>query len=234
MVDSALEWAPMKDATRQIFEKSRAHLQKGEVGRAVHVLKDAIQLEPDNAQLWEEMFKLCMLASSPKSAIAAAFELRRIDGVSANYAYMHGVATLAAGQVQEAAVILEDARRRAPHVADIRRTLAQTYELLKQPERVRELLEGVVAERPDDPDAVNDYAVFLMKQGADGKARAVPHLRRVLVKHPDHFGAHLNLALALADADSDAARPHARRALESQDESIREQAQRLFRLLGGD
>lgn len=224
----------MKDATRQIFEKSREHLKKGEVGRAVHVLKEAIHLEPDNAQLWEEMFKLCMLAKSPKSAIAAAFELRRIDGVSANYAYMHGVATLAAGQPQEAVQILEDARRRAPHVADIRRALAQTYEILKQPERVRELLESVVAERPDEPDGVNDYAVFLMRQGEEGKARAVPHLRRVLDKHPDHFGAHLNLALALADADSDAARPHARRALESPDKGIRDQAQRLFRLLGGD
>lgn len=224
----------MKDATRQIFEKSRAHLQKGEVGRAVHVLKDAIRLEPDNTQLWEEMFKLCMVAGSPTSAIAAAFELRRIDGMSANYAYMHGVATLAAGQVREAAAILEDAQRRAPHVAEIRRALAQTYELLKQPERVRELLEGVVAERPDDPDAVNDYAVFLMKEGVEGKRRAVPHLRRVLEKHPDELGAHLNLALALADEDAEAARPHARRALESSDESIREQAQRLFRLLGGD
>lgn len=225
----------MKDATRQIFEKSREHLKKGEVGRAVHVLKDAIQLEPDNAQLWEEMFKLCMLASSPKSAIAAAFELRRIDGVSANYAYMHGIATLASGQPQEAAAILEDARRRAPHVPDIRRALAQTYEILKQPERVRELLEGVVAERPDDADAVNDYAVFLMKtQGPEGKRLAVPHLRRALDTHPDHPGVHLNLALALADEDSDAARPHARRALESPDAGIREQAQRLFRLLGGD
>jgi predicted Zn-dependent protease len=224
----------MKDTTRQLFEKSRAHLQKGEVGLAVHVLKEAIHEEPANVQLWEEMYKLCMLAGSPKSAVVAAFELRRIDGVSANYVYMHGVASLAAGQVKEAVSILEDARRRAPRAAEVRRALAQTYDILKQPERVRELLEEAVKEHPEDADVVNDYAVFLMKQGEAGKQQAEPLLRRVLRAHPDNLAAHLNLALALADRDADAARVHARRAIEARESSIREQALRLHRLLGGD
>ncbi|XXF78312.1 tetratricopeptide repeat protein [Myxococcaceae bacterium GXIMD 01537] len=224
----------MKAATRKLLDASRAHLQQGEVGLAVHVLKQAIELEPDERQLWEEMFSLCMLAGSARSAVVAAFELRRIDPVSANYAYMHGVATLAAGQVQEAVTILEDARRRAPRAAEARRALAQAYDLLQQPERVRALLEEVVAEHPEDADAVNDYAVFLMKAGEEGKRRAAPLLERVLAAHPDNLDAHLNLALALADSDPDAARPHARRALDSREPAVREQAQRLFKLLGGD
>jgi predicted Zn-dependent protease len=224
----------MKDTTRQLFEKSRTHLQKGEVGLAVHVLKEAIREEPANVGLWEELFKLCMLAGSPTSAVVAAFELRRLDGVSANYVYMHGVASLAAGQAKEARDILEDARRRAPQSREVLRALAQTYDVLKQPERVRGLLEEAVRAHPEDADVGNDYAVFLMKQGEEGKARAEPLLRRVLEVHSDNLAAHLNLALALADWDPDTARLHARRAIEAREAGIRDQALRLHRLLGGD
>jgi DNA-binding GntR family transcriptional regulator len=72
-----------------------------------------------------------------------------------------------------------------------------------------------------------------MGQGAEGKRRAEPLLRRVLKAHPSDLATHLNLALALAERDAAAARQHASRAVRSTEQEIREQAQRLLSLLGG-
>jgi predicted Zn-dependent protease len=221
----------MKESARRLFEQSRAHLQKGEVGKAVHILKQAIAEEPNDATLWSEMYRQCMLANSPTSAVTAARELRRISPNDANFIYMHGIATLTAGQAPEAASILEEALKRAPQSAQVRRTLAQVYEALKKPERAREILQEAVDRSPMDPVAVNDLAVLLMKQGEEGKRQAEPLLRRVLAAHPDDLATHLNLALTLADRDSEAALDHADRAKESEDVNIREQAQRLYQLL---
>jgi predicted Zn-dependent protease len=224
---------PMKDSYRHLYQKSRAHLEKGEVGLAIHALQEALQLEPDDTFIWEEIFKLCMLAGSTRNALVAAFELRRIDGNNPNYVYMHGIASLTDGQVEAAAEILEDALRRVPRALEVRRALAQSYEILDKPERMRELLEEGVEQSPTEPAVVNDLAVYLLQQGEEGKRRAEPLLRRVLKVHPGDEATHLNLALVLAERDAPAARQHAQRALRSQEESIREQAQQLLTMLGG-
>jgi len=218
----------MKADARRLLQQSRAHLEKGEVGRAVHVLKEAIGLEPDDASLWEEMYRLCMLAGSPRSALFASAELRRLAPRSADAAYRHGIAALADGQVEEALAVLRDALAWAPGSVEVRRALAQVYGVLGQTEPALALLEEAVALRPTDPDAVNDCAVLLCQQGEAGKRRAVPLLERVLAAHPECAPAHLNLALALADSDAAAARDHAQRALRSEEVDVREQARRLL------
>lgn len=221
----------MKESAKRLFEQSRAHLDKGEVGKAVHVLKQALAEEPNDVSLWAEMYRQCMLAKSPQSALAAARELRRLAPNEPNYIYMHGIAALTSGQAQEAAPILEEALKLAPQATQVRRTLAQVLEALKQPERARQVLQEGVDRNPTDPVAVNDLAVHLLKRGAEGKQQAEPLLRRVLEAHPEDLATHLNLALALADRDPEAALEHADRAKEAPELSIREQAQRLYQLL---
>ncbi|SEU22030.1 MULTISPECIES: tetratricopeptide repeat protein [Stigmatella] len=221
----------MKPSAKRLFAQSRAHLEKGEVGKAVHVLKQAIAEEPDDVSLWAEMYRQCMLAKSPQSALSAARELRRIAPTEPNYIYMHGIAALTSGQAQEAATLLEEALQRLPQATHVRRTLVQVLEALKKPERAREILQEAVDRAPTDPVAVNDLAVLLLKQGEQGKRDAEPLLRRVLSAHPDDLATHLNLALSLADRDAEAALEHADRAKESPELAIREQAQRLYQLL---
>ncbi len=221
----------MKAAARRLLEQSHAHLEKGEVGRAVHVLKEALGLEPEDVSLWEEMYRLCMLAGSPRSALFASAELRRLAPDRADFAYRHGIAALADGQVEEALSALGDALAGAPESVEVRRALAQVLGALGESERALTLLEEAVALRPTEPDAVNDLAVLLCQQGAEGKGRAVPLLRRVLAAHPECTPAHLNLALALVDTDGASARVHAQRAARSEDVDIAAQARRLLATL---
>ncbi|AKQ69933.1 TPR domain protein, putative component of TonB system [Myxococcus hansupus] len=221
----------MKAAARRLLQQSHAHLEKGEVGRAVHVLKEALGLEPEDLSLWEEMYRLCMLAGSPRSALFASAELRRLAPHSADFAYRHGIAALADGQVEEALAALGDALARAPDSVEVRRALAQVHGALGEPARALALLEEAVALRPTEPDPVNDCAVLLCQQGVEGKRRAVPLLQRVLTAHPQCTPAHLNLALALADTDVAAARAHAQQATRSDDVDVAAQARRLLATL---
>jgi predicted Zn-dependent protease len=222
----------MKDSYRHLYAKSQAHLEKGEVGLAVHTLQEALELEPDDTFLLEELFKLCMLAGSPSSALAVALELRRINEYSPHYLYLHGLAALTDGKVEEAALLLEDTLRCVPDSLEVRRALAQTYEVLDRHPRVRELLEAGVAQHPTEPSVVNDLALHLMQHEPDGKRRAEPLLRRVLEAHPEDEATHFNLALALLESNPAAARQHARHAARSEDEDLREQARRMLSQLG--
>lgn len=223
----------MREVYKELWEKSRAHLEKGELGMALGAVRDALELAPDDAMLWEELFKLSMLGGMVKNTLIAAFQLREIDGNNVNYIYMHGIASLVNGQVEEAAKILEHALDRAPGSLEIRRALAQAYEVLKQPDRVRMLLEEAVAQSPTHADAVNDLAVhYLGLPGGEGKPKAEIILRRLLDVYPDQPAANLNLAIALYPQDPEGARRHAAIAARSESADIRQQAERLIAKLG--
>ncbi len=221
----------VRAAYREQWERSRAHLEKGELGLAIEALREAIALQPRDTFLWEEVFKLCMLGGSTRNALVAAFKLRELDAHNANYVYMHGIASLVDGQLDEASTILEDALRRAPDSLEVRRALAQTYEALRRPEHALQLLEQALERYPTEPGLVNDLAVHYLGQ-PDGKPRAERILQRLLAKHPEDAAAHLNLALALLEKAPIEARAHAQRAIQADDASIREQAQKLLDMLG--
>lgn len=213
-----------------LLNAAREQAGRGDLGKAVQTLLEAIEREPDEAALHEEMFRYCMITGSTNSAINAAAELRRIDPNNGNYAYMHGLATLAAGQTQEAKRILEDALAKAPSSWEIRQGLAQVLRVLNEPARATQLLEEAVNQNPTQPGPVNDLAmVYLTEPG--GTEKAIRILRKVLDAQPDEPGANLSMALALKATDPKAARTHAERALKSDDDGIREHAKRLLRQL---
>lgn len=222
----------MKESYRHHVERSRAHLLKGEVGLAIEALREALADNMEDPFLWEEIYKLSMLGGHGHNALVSAFKLRELDGNNPNYVYMHGMASLIAGQIEEAAQILEDALRRVPGSAEVRRPLAQAYELLGNKARAVELLEEAVQLDPTEPGPANDLATHYLAEGAEGKAKAERLLRPVLRAHPEELSAHLNMALALAERDPATARGHARKALKATEEDVRGQAQRLLELLG--
>ena len=207
--------------------KAREQLLHGDVGLSAHTLVEAVALAPDEPSLYVDLIQVCLLAGSPKDALKAAFELRRIDPNSAKYAYLHAMASLAGGDVHAAKHILEEALRKAPDSWEARQSLAQVLRLQKDEPRARTLLEEAVALAPAEEGPVNDLAVLLLEQNA--AAPVVPLLEKLVKAKPGALGARLNLALALVQLGKKAdAKPHAQAAAKSPDKAVADQAVRLL------
>lgn len=214
-------------AWQELKKKAREQLLNGDIGLAAHTLVEAVTLAPDEPTLYIDLIQVCLLAGSPKDAVKAAFELRRIDPNNAEYAYVHAMASLGAGDVHAARHILEDVLRKAPDSWEARQSLAQVLKLQKDDARAQTLLEEAVELAPTEDGPVNDLALLLLEKNLG--LRAIRPLERLLSSKPDNLGARLNLALALVQSGRKSeARLHAEAAAKSADKSVAEQAARLL------
>lgn len=210
--------------------QSRAHTVRGELGLAIQVAQRALDKAPGMRVILEDLFKLYLAAGSAEGARRCALELRRNDVNNANYAYMHGLALAAGGQLSEAKDLFVETLKMAPHSWQARQALAQVLNALGDTAQARKLLEEAVAAAPTEPGPVKDYALLLMQDNAHAKARTL--LEKALAAHPQEAGLHLNLALACFKLDRAASVKHAKQAQALGDSAIQEQALRLLKQLG--
>jgi Flp pilus assembly protein TadD len=210
---------------------ARVLVQQGLVGQAQAALQKALQRAPQKAELHEEFIKLCLFANSPKAALNSVLELRRLEPKNPNGPYLHGLMLLISGKVEDARRTFREALELAPQSWEARLGLARAL-LMGEPKDLAQalkLLEEAVTLAPTEPGPVNELAVlYLARPETTPKAREL--LTRLLAAHPDEPGANLNMALALVKTDKAAAARHARKAQQSTDPAVREQAERLLKL----
>ncbi len=207
---------------------SRVLVKQGKIGRALVMLRLAIRRAPEEVSLYPEFIKLSLFAGAPKPAIQAALDWRARVPKDADAAYLHGLAVLLSGKLDEAERILRETFKLAPQSIEVRVALAKARRMAKDDEAARKLLEGAQKLDPTAPAPACDLAVLhLSKPGGGAKAREA--LGPALAAHPGDAALQLNMALAYA-ADNDAAhaREHARKAQGSPDKRIREQAEQLL------
>jgi Tfp pilus assembly protein PilF len=209
--------------------KSRALAAAGEIGRAVQALEQAVAQAPDQPALYEDAYRLCLVAGSGRGAVAAATELRRLQPDLPGHVYKLGMAHLLLGEVEKAKGFLEEALRRAPEAWEVKHALAQVLQVMKQHDRAEALLVEASAARPEEAGPANDLAVVYLSRKEHARARQV--LGPVLARDPKEPAANLNMALALASEDRARALLHARAALEAGDDEVRQQARRLVEQL---
>ncbi|MBE2248355.1 MAG: tetratricopeptide repeat protein [Myxococcus sp.] len=207
--------------------EAKAHLARGEIGKAAHLLIDAIDLAPEQVDLYRQLVQVALLAGGTDTAVKAATELRRLEPNNPEAGYLLAVASMAHGDFALAETTLDAAARQAPRSWQIRQAQAQVARALKKEGQARQALEEAVALAPSEPSVVNDYAVLLLE--LDEPARAKDVLAKALASHPDEAGLHLNLALAYGKLEDVAkAKLHAERAKTAGDADVREQAARLL------
>lgn len=217
----------MTRSWRGLEADANAALQKGEVGKAAHLLIDAIDLAPNETGLYKQLVQVALLAGGTETAVKAATELKRLEPHNAEASYLLAVAAMAHGDFGLAETTLDAAAKQAPRSWQIKQAQAQVARALKKEGRARQALEEAVALAPTEPPVVNDYAVLLLE--LDEAARAKDALTKALAAHPDDGGLHLNLALAFAKLkDVAKAKQHAEHAKTSGEADVREQAARLL------
>lgn len=217
---------------KELQADADAHLRKGEVGRAAHTLIAAIDLAPDQPQLYQQLVKVALLAGGTQTAVEAAARLVSLNVDDPDSHYLHAVASLAHGKADDARQSLEQTLRLAPKSWQARQALAQVCTLLKDGGRARQLLEEAVRIAPTEPGPATELAVVLLAADDARGAKAV--LEPAVRANPYDAGLHLNLALAAAKLGDRALQQSAAQAAlthAKDDGSIREQAQRLLGLL---
>jgi Flp pilus assembly protein TadD len=55
------------------------HLTRGDLGKAAHALVEAIELEPSEPRLYEQLIRVTLLGGSTQTAVSAAEELARLS-----------------------------------------------------------------------------------------------------------------------------------------------------------
>jgi tetratricopeptide (TPR) repeat protein len=227
----AAEGAPQEPMP--LLMLSRAHAARGSLGLAIQAATFALE----NAQggmkrsVLEDLFKLYLTAGNPEAAKRAAMELRQLLPSDANYVYLHGLAVMSAGAFREAQGLFEETLRLSPKSWQSLQALAQVHLALQERGLGRKRLEEAVALVPTDPGPANDLAMLFLQDEAHERAR--PVLERVLEAHPEDAITHLNMAVAWFPTDRDACVRHARQAHTHGTGTVREQAERLLKQLGG-
>jgi len=209
---------------------ARVLVLKGQVGKALVTLREAILRSPKETSLYREFAGLCLFAGAPQAAVRAAIEIRLRVPDSADAIYLHGISSLMVGKNEDADRILREALALAPKSTDVLVALAKVRRRLGDDAEAQMLLEQAVALAPNEVGPANELAVLLMSKKG-GAAAALTVLTKALTAHPEDAGVNLNMALALADKDKAKARTHAQKAQASTDKGIREQAERLVAAL---
>jgi thioredoxin-like negative regulator of GroEL len=207
-------------------------LSAGDVARAAHLLVEAIEQAPKEVRLYEQLVRVALLGGATDTAVQAALELRRLDPNHAPYGHLQAMALLAHGDATAAESVLEQVLVLSPGHADASLALAQLARSQGEPARAVVLLEGPAKAAPGEATLNVELGLALLEVGRAGDARAV--LEAVVARLPDAHAARLALARALKQlGEVTLAQQHARRAKDTDDGEVREQAVRLVQELGG-
>ncbi len=206
--------------------------QHGKIGHAVKALEEAVARNPDRVDLYPELIRLYIFGKMFKQALKVSLDLRMRVAKSAEGAYLQGLSLLLLGRPDEAHKVLADARALAPDSQEVLLAQSRVALMRKDFDGGYALIKPVLEKDPGNVALVNELAVLLLSEPKKPRlAEAQAVLQSALKQHPDDAGLHLNLALTLADQKPAEAKPHAQAALKSADQSVKEQAERLLKVL---
>jgi len=206
---------------------SRAHYAKGERGKALATLAEAIRRAPTERPLFEELYRLCLEAGAPRQAAGAATELLRLSPKNPQYLAMQGEALLACGQLEEARRSFLTAHEIDPDGFAPTLGLGRVARASKDPEQAKVWLERAHAVASADPRVAWELAELLLELGREEQAEKV--LTGAYALRPDEPRTNLLLARALRKADRSRAIAHARKAAKSPEPDLKDQAEQLIR-----
>jgi tetratricopeptide (TPR) repeat protein len=130
-----------------------------------------------------------------KDAALAFREAIEIGGADAMRTRWLAVALRATGRLDESEAVLQEALRRWPGDLELRSALVVTIFERGDVTRARELLHGMLADKPDHVPAIAAMAFVL---DAEGNLQAAQtYAREALQRDPDNISAHHNLGLTL-------------------------------------
>lgn len=197
---------------RELEAQANAFIGRGEIGRAAHLLVDAIELAPKQPSLYRALIQVTLIGGSTETALQAARALCALLPGDVEARFLLGAAANAHGDFQLARQTLDGLVNEAPKSWQIRQAQATAARGLADVPGATAAYEGALQLAPTEAALVIEAAGFWLEQGRHTTARAT--LEPALVAQPTHAMLHLLAAQAMVGlGDRAAARRHAERAL---------------------
>ncbi|MGE0081136.1 MAG: tetratricopeptide repeat protein [Thiohalomonadaceae bacterium] len=168
----------------------------GEDARAIDLYDKALTIAPQDQSVRLALARALLRTGAQERVRNLAMELTRHEATAAHGHYLLGITALAAERHGEALIALNKATRAAPDHVDSWLAIAETYEKMGKPERVREPLATAAGLDENSFEAALRLGRFDLAR--NDAAAAVPMLARAAALAPKHYEAQLLLARAAA------------------------------------
>jgi predicted CXXCH cytochrome family protein len=202
----------------------------GDQPRAEEAYRSAIRVQPDMPEAHKNLANLL----APARFDEAQYHYRKAIAIEPAYAaaYLdYGSALARHERFSQAKEQFQAALRADPRMAEAQNALGEMLAIEGDNRSAIECFERAVAIKPEFPTAQSNLGTALLMRGQ--AANAKPHLEAAVRLNADSFDAHLYLGkILLGEHDVTGAAAHFRKAMESQDAEIRNQAEESLAAIG--
>jgi tetratricopeptide (TPR) repeat protein len=197
--DHAVEWIAraiqQNPKPEYLVSLGRTLQFQGRHQDALNTFDKAVQLKPDDAELWKNLGGALLELKRPQDALLSFQQALKLNPRHWNAAYQCGLLLREAGQLEQALSYLDLAYGLQPDQPSVLELRAAVLFGLRRLEQALADSRQAHALDPDNADLCNNIAVALQWLGRDEEA--LPWLNRTLELRPDHIAALGNKMQAL-------------------------------------
>ena len=161
----------MADSSALIEDGLGLH-RAGQGPAAERLYRQALDLDPDNAEAHHLIGVLRFQEGNPEEAVAAFERALVVDAGNARYLANLGAALLVLGRIEDAVDALETAAGTAPETPQLLKNLGTAYRQTNRAADAVAVCEKAIAAFPDDADAFGSLAAALLALGRTDEALA--------------------------------------------------------------
>lgn len=194
---AALEELVRRDPANPVFRSSLARVerQRGGLGRAVELYREAVAYAPDDPHAWYDLASAFGDAGDMKHAAEAAREALRRDSRSADAHNVLGIVELSEGDPRGALEEFRKAIEIDPRNARAYNNVGNVARAMRQTVEAEEAYRKAVALAPAYADPLNGLGALEIDR--DRPREALAYFDRALRLAPRHLETRLNRAVAL-------------------------------------
>ncbi len=182
-------------SAKELFEQAVARHQRGELGKAIELYKQTLDLEPDNSKALSNMGYALFATGRLDAALACC---RQAVAIKPDYGQAHnnlGNVLRGLGRLDEAEAAYKKAIASQPELAEAHDNLGCIHHERGLMDAAMQCHQKAIAIKPDFAQAYNNLGVVLQTQSRLDEAAA--HYERAIELNPHHAEANYNLGLIL-------------------------------------
>jgi tetratricopeptide (TPR) repeat protein len=198
-LDKAQEILPGSVSPLQI--RAQIHAQQKNLEAALHDLNQALSRQPENVAVLLLRASLYLEMDKPDAALADVDRALELQPDYDRARRLRAAVLAKAGKLDQVIKELETLLAKSPKDVKLQAQLAMLYTVQKNPKKTAELYTAILAQKPDEVEALSGRANALLGMGKH--AEAIADYDKALKLEPDDSGMLNNLAWVLATSPDD-------------------------------
>jgi tetratricopeptide (TPR) repeat protein len=198
-LDKAQQIQP--DSVSPLTLRAQVHAQQKNLEAALHDLNQALSRQPDNVAVLLLRASLYVEMDKPDAALADVDQALKLKPDYDRARRLRAVLLAKAGKLDQVITELEALAAKSPKDLQLQAQLAMFYTVQKNSQKAAERYTAILAEKPDDVEALSGRANALL--GLGKHAEAIADYNKALKLDPEDSNMLNNLAWVLATSPDD-------------------------------